>query len=143
MFRSLDVSLLNPVLIATFDARGGELTFDDDGNLYMVGDDKISIIKLSPDDTDADGMWDYVDNCVLAPNPAQRDTDGDGYGNYCDPDFDNNLVVNAKDLAFFKTKFFTADPDADLNGDGGVNAGDLAILKSFFFKAPGPSGLNP
>ena len=143
MFRSSDISLLNPVLIATFDARGGELTFDDNGNLYMVGDDKISIIKLSPDDTDGDGKWDYVDNCVLEPNPAQRDTDGDGYGNYCDPDLNNDLIVQAADLALFKPLFFTTDPDADFDGNGRVQAGDLAILKSFFFKAPGPSGLNP
>ena len=61
----------------------------------------------------------------------------------CDPDFDNNLVVNASDLAFFKTKFFSSDPDADLNGDSVVNAADLAILKTMFFKPPGPSGLVP
>ncbi|MBE9564792.1 MAG: hypothetical protein IMF17_06060, partial [Proteobacteria bacterium] len=143
MFRSSDVSLLNPVLIATFDARGGELTFDDDGNLYMVGEDKITIIKLSPDDTDADGLWDYVDNCVLEHNTAQRDTDGDGYGNFCDPDLNQDLIVNVADLALLKSVFFRPDPDADLNGDGVVNVADLAIMKKFFFKAPGPSGLNP
>lgn len=38
---------LNPVLIATFDQRGGELAFDPAGNLYMVGDDKVSIVRLS------------------------------------------------------------------------------------------------
>ena len=76
-------------------------------------------------------------------NPDQRDTNSDGYGNVCDPDFDGDLIVNAADLAFFKTKFFTQYPDTDLNGDGIVNAGDLANLKSFFFRSPGPSGLVP
>ena len=94
-------------------------------------------------DTDEDGITDNLDNCILVPNPAQRDTDADGYGNYCDPDFDNNLVVNAADLAFFKTRFFTTDADADLTGDGIVNAADLAILKTMFFKPPGPSGSAP
>ena len=94
-------------------------------------------------DTDGDGVVDNVDNCILVPNPAQRDTDGDGYGNYCDPDLNNDLTVNAADLALFKPLFFTTDPDADFDGNGRVQAGDLAILKSFFFKAPGPSGLNP
>jgi hypothetical protein len=42
-----------------------------------------------------------------------------------------------------KSVFFTADPDADLNGDDNVNAADLAILKDMFFDAPGPSGLVP
>ena len=142
MFRSSDASLLNPVLIATFNVTGGELTFDDDGSLYMIADDKISIIKLIPADTDGDGLADYIDNCMLVPNSAQQDTDSDGFGNYCDPDFDNDLIVNAADLAFFKTKFFSSDPDADLNGDSVVNAADLAILKTMFFKPPGPSYID-
>ena len=94
-------------------------------------------------DSDADKILDAMDNCTQVVNLDQRDTDADGYGNYCDPDFDNNLIVNASDLAFFKTKFFTTDVDADLNGDGLVNAADLAILKLMFFSAPGPSGLVP
>ena len=143
MFRSSDASLLNPVLIATFNVTGGELTFDDDGSLYMIADDKISIIKLIPADTDGDGLADYIDNCMLVSNYAQRDTDADGYGNICDPDFNNDGIVASADLAFFKPKYFTADPDADLNGDGVVGAADLAILKTMFFKPPGPSGLVP
>ena len=87
--------------------------------------------------TDPDG-----DNCLLIQNPLQRDTDADGYGNYCDPDFNNDMIVNIADLAYFKTKFFTNDPDADLNGDGVVNTGDLAILKLFFFEPPGPSCID-
>jgi hypothetical protein len=90
-------------------------------------------------DTDGDGVIDSSDNCILIANPMQRDTDFDDYGNFCDPDFDNNLIVNAADLAFFKTKFFSTDPDADLNGNGIVNAADLAILKTMFFQPPGPS----
>ena len=110
-----------------------------DGSEVTYGSD-----PLVPDtDADSDVVADSVDNCTLVANPAQRDTDGDGYGNYCDPDFDNNLVVNAADLAYFKTMFFTSDPEADLNGNGVVNAADLAILKTMFFKPPGPSGLVP
>ena len=76
-------------------------------------------------------------------NPSQRDTDTDGYGNYCDPDFDNNQIVNAAALAFFKTKFFSTNPYTDLNGNGVVNAADLAILKTMFFKPPGASCCAP
>jgi len=94
-------------------------------------------------DSDGDGVADSVDNCIEVSNPAQRDTDYDGYGNYCDPDFDNNMVVNAKDLAHSKSMFFSTDPNADMNGDGNVNGADLAILKDMYFQAPGPSGLVP
>lgn len=94
-------------------------------------------------DSDADKILDTMDNCTQVVNLNQRDTDGDGFGNICDPDFDNSGTVNAADLGYLKSKFFTTDPHADLNGDGIVNAGDLALLKSFFFKPPGPSGLVP
>lgn len=36
-------------------------------------------------DTDNDGLSDRDDNCVLAPNADQRDTDGDSLGDACDP----------------------------------------------------------
>ena len=93
-------------------------------------------------DTDGDGVIDSSDNCILIVNPLQRDTDSDDYGNFCDPDFNNDLIVASADLAYFKPKFFTTDPDADLNGDGFVNAADLAILKLFFFQPPGPSYID-
>lgn len=38
-----------------------------------------------PDDADGDRVPDAVDNCPAAPNPDQRDTDGDGAGDLCDP----------------------------------------------------------
>ncbi|MDF1554949.1 MAG: hypothetical protein P1P84_17910 [Deferrisomatales bacterium] len=94
-------------------------------------------------DTDGDTVLDDFDNCTLAVNEDQRDTDGDGYGNRCDPDFNNDGGVNFADLAYLKSVFLSGDPDADLNGDGGVNFGDLAILKSMFLGTPGPSGLVP
>ena len=94
------------------------------------------------DDIDHDGIVDALDNCMLVPNPNQRDTDNDGYGNRCDADFNNNGFVNAADLALFKSRFGTNDVDADLDGSGFVNAADLAIFKSLFGKAPGPSGFH-
>ena len=127
---------------------GSQHPFNDKDNLnfaWAVHSGDVSA------DTDGDGVIDSSDNCTLEDNGTlipdaggnvQLDTDGDGYGNICDPDFDNNLVVNASDLAFFKTKFFSSDPDADLNGDSVVNAADLAILKTMFFKPPGPSYID-
>lgn len=94
-------------------------------------------------DSDADTVRNTMDNCTLVVNTNQRDTDSDGYGNICDPDLDNNLIVNAADLALFKPLFFSTDPNADFDGNGTVNAADLAILKAMFFKPPGPSGLVP
>ena len=94
-------------------------------------------------DTDGDGIADALDNCILVANVDQRDTDGDNYGNVCDPDLNNDLIVNAADLALFKPLYFSSDPDADFDGSGTVNAADLAIMKTMFFGSPGPSGLVP
>jgi choice-of-anchor B domain-containing protein len=93
-------------------------------------------------DTDGDGVPDEQDNCTLVANPDQRDTHGDGYGNICDPDLDNNGTVNFQDLGLLRTAFFTNGPgqDADFNGDNAVNVIDLGVMRQYFFGPPGPSG---
>jgi hypothetical protein len=93
-------------------------------------------------DTDQDGIADAADNCTLVANPDQRDTNGDGYGNVCDADLDNNGIINFLDLALMKQAFFdSGDLDADLDGNGRVNFVDLGMMKSSFFGPPGPSGI--
>ena len=103
-------------------------------------------------DTDLDAVPDSQDNCINAANgPAkrdaggnvQRDSNGDGYGNLCDADLNNNGIINSLDLGLFKAAYMTANADADLNGNGIVNSLDLGLFKGMFMKAPGPSGLVP
>jgi Dockerin type I domain/Thrombospondin type 3 repeat len=99
-------------------------------------------------DTDKDGIPDYADNCTLVPNPDQLDSDGDGYGNACDADLNNDGKVNSLDLGLFKRAFGSGDGDedlkaaADFNGDQKVNSLDLGLFKQMFNKPPGPSGLK-
>ena len=133
----------------------GRNTYENTGRVDVAGTtvfDEDSSHYCNMGDIDADGVTDSADNCFLKPNGplipdaggnVQRDTDGDGYGNICDPDFDNSGIVNAADLAYMKTRFFTTDADADLTGEGIVNAADLAILKTMFFGPPGPSCCAP
>lgn len=94
------------------------------------------------DDGDGDGIVDGEDNCLGRVNPAQRDTDGDGFGNDCDGDLNQDGVVNFIDLGRFRLAFGSTDPDADLDGDGVVGPTDLGLLKLGFFAPPGPSGVN-
>ena len=94
-------------------------------------------------DTDDDSVSDAADNCLNAANADQRDSNGDGFGNACDSDLDNNCVVNFQDLGQFKSVIFSTDEDADLDGDGNVNFVDLGIMKSQFFAdfaSDNPSG---
>ena len=96
-------------------------------------------------DGDADGIDDEVDNCLFDRHPDQRDTDGDGFGNACDADLNNDGVVNVIDLGILRACFFTADPDADFDGNGVVNVVDLGIMRTAFsaYRAPRPVRSSP
>ncbi|MFK8014262.1 MAG: hypothetical protein AB8G17_02315 [Gammaproteobacteria bacterium] len=89
-------------------------------------------------DSDGDGVDDSVDNCSAVANADQVDSNGDGFGNLCDADLNDDLIVNVSDLGLFRAVFFTADADADFNVDGVVNVVDLGILRNAFFAPPGP-----
>jgi len=104
---------------------------------------KLTITVNLPADTDGDGITNESDNCTLVANADQRDTNGDGYGNICDPDLDNDGDVDFFDVALMRDVFLSADPDADLDGDNFVGFLDLNIMKTSFLGTPGPSGLAP
>ncbi|MFK8015133.1 MAG: thrombospondin type 3 repeat-containing protein [Gammaproteobacteria bacterium] len=121
----------------------GAFSIADDGTIVgrgvLNGTLTAFAMVLIGSDTDEDGVSDASDNCTMVANAAQRDSDNDGHGNFCDADFNNDCIVNAVDLGQFRQVFFTADADADLNGDGAVNAADLGLLRVLFFEVPGPS----
>ncbi|KAF0192492.1 MAG: putative outer membrane adhesin-like protein [Gammaproteobacteria bacterium] len=92
---------------------------------------------------DSDGIPDTADNCVQIANPDQRDSDDDGIGNACDPDLNNDGIVDARDRSLLYGAFYGTSPVNDLNGDGYVNFGDLGILYSLYNRSPGPTGIRP
>jgi hypothetical protein len=111
----------------------------------------LALASLDPD-SDNDGVGDASDNCTAVPNGSsvpdaggnvQLDSNGDGYGNACDADLNDDGVVNGLDVGPFTAEFGTAGPDADFNGDGVVNGLDVGTFTNAFGQAPGPSGLAP
>ena len=98
--------------------------------------------SAQPDD-DFDGVLNGVDNCILIANPGQLDSDGDGYGNACDADLNNDNLVTTLDLRLLRALFGGTDAGADLNGDGIVSDADADILISRLGQPPGPSGITP
>ena len=51
-------------------------------------------------DADNDGVRDDMDNCPDMANEDQGDFDGDGIGDVCDPDDDNDGVIDTEDCDF-------------------------------------------
>jgi uncharacterized protein (TIGR03790 family) len=107
-------------------------------------------------DRDGDAVADAEDNCSRIPNAAQRDTDGDGYGNACDADVNNDGLVTTSwgsifplgergDLEWIALTVRSGvyDENHDLDGDGRVDALDLSLAHLALYQAPGPSGRRP
>ncbi len=119
-------------------------------NFFLSDSETFSVTVQEPD-TDDDGVSDNADNCIEVPNGPntyppdsaliQRDTDGDGFGNVCDADFDGNCAVDAADRRIFEQQLDTNDPDADLDGNATVDAMDQSLFEQLFGKVPGPSGI--
>jgi hypothetical protein len=90
-------------------------------------------------DSDGDGVSDDRDNCTLVANASQVDSDSDGIGNRCDPDFNNDCLVGYNDFVAFKSMLgSSSSPLFDLNEDGNVNWVDyLTIMKQYMSIMPG------
>jgi len=96
-FAFFDPRLTNYVLpytgyytIAAFDYISGECT--EAPYTYTLYYTNLGL------DTDGDGVYDLEDNCVDIQNPDQANCDGDAYGDVCDPDDDNDGVMDEIDV---------------------------------------------
>jgi len=99
-------------------------------------------------DTDADGIPDVTDNCTELANATQCDSDGDGYGNRCDGDLNNDGATDALDTTLHRQQLGQPSTGptynaADLNCNGAVNAQDTTLYRQRLGLPPGPSGLVP
>jgi uncharacterized repeat protein (TIGR01451 family) len=122
-----------------------------DGNGEMATASDAALVSAAVD-SDSDGVADAFDNCQTLVNNVgaggQCDSDGDGFGNHCDGDLNNNGFTNAFDTPLYRAQI--GQPSvapiynaADINCNGFVNAFDTPLFRSLFGSPPGPSGLHP
>jgi hypothetical protein len=96
-------------------------------------------------DTDADGVMDCEDNCLVEPNPSQFDADGDLCGNACDTDYDQSGLGSYPDFGRFIFSFAGAHPCCIHTEPPRAKVGwsDWGFFQIRFGSAPGPSGSTP
>jgi hypothetical protein len=123
------------------------------GDLAFMGWGAAFLFSV-PEDADGDGFFDLGDNCTSVSNPDQLDADGDGCGNACDCDFNQNGICGEMDLAAFRSCFGGRPPaagplddpscsESDLNGDGVVGGTDFNVLRTWLGGSPGPGRTGP
>ena len=120
-------------------------------------------------DSDSDGVIDPLDNCLFIPNGPEQlrppgattcttpvngncvgdqiDTDQDGFGNACDPDWDNSGLVGGADFGLWKLALDSSpgdpnyNPDIECHNNSTIGGTDFGCWRLWQGLGPGPSGL--
>ena len=91
----------------------------------------VVLVADTDDDTVPDNYAGIFDNCPDVANPNQADNDGDGAGDVCDPDDDNDTVLDDQDNCPLVHNPDQTDTDEDGVGDACEDTDDDGVADSF------------
>lgn len=94
-------------------------------------------------DADGDGVIHDQDNCPLASNVDQQDTDGDSAGDVCDLDDDNDGLADTDEVSLYGTDPLLSDTDGDDFSDGEEIASLTDPLDPSSFPGSGTGDIAP
>ncbi len=105
--------------------RLSNVTYDNGDSINYGYDLAGNLLSLqansnSPVDSDSDGIADNTDNCPSVSNANQINTDADSLGNACDPDDDNDGMLDGWEIAN-GTNPLIDDANGDINNNGYTN----------------------
>jgi hypothetical protein len=144
-----DVQAVEGVIYVTYGILEGELA-GTGGLVVIEPEPQDPVIEPATDpvpDGDGDGVPDSQDNCLDVPNPDQADANGEGYGDACDADYDDDGGVGTADIGILRAAYGTqaGEPGwnaaVDSDGNGVIGATDVGFFRSRVGIPPGPSGL--
>ena len=118
---------------------------DDPSDYAALWNGSSEIQRVYCGDQDLDGVPDASDNCPLAANPYQTNTDGDAQGDACDTDDDNDGFADSVET-YLATDSLDACPDdtsddawpLDVSKDGQLSVvGDVLNFRDRIGATPG------
>jgi len=125
---------------------GAILTLSNAADLGTAPGNDIGYDWVFNNDIDGDGIPNNADNCYKLSNATQVDSDGDGFGNRCDGDMNQNGITNSQDYVLFRQQI--GQPSiaptynkADINANGVVNSQDYVLFRGLIGAPPGPGVL--
>ena len=133
----LTVTLTDPNDVDTDNDGTPDGSEDTDGDSVTNRDEYLMGTSANALDTDFDQVPDGSDSCPQTYNPSQVDSDGDGAGDACDPDGDNDALDDVDEPALGLDPN-NPDTDGDTFPDGMEIAMGTDPLSSESFPIEGP-----